>query len=105
MDPCNVFTGYDLNDSMSMSLNSSCSEIESANIFADMVEKYIDLSKWKYNADSDERSTAPLPAESSSNQTGLQSSVFLAELPWCTSLVDIFGSRVELIKVKCFCES
>lgn len=79
------------------------------------MEKYIDLTKCRYDVDvskcrydvdvskcrydMDELSTAPIPVESCSSQTGLQQSILLGRLPWYTSISDVFESHLELIKV------
>lgn len=89
-----VFTGNSNEyDCMPLFLDSSpTSPTNSDNMFRDMLEKYMDLNECQYT-------TAPPPDQSSSSQTGLQTTILLGRLPWHTRLADMFESGLDFTKV------
>jgi len=77
------------------------SPTSSDNTFRDMVKKYLDPNDYQYGDDA-VLPTAPLPDQSCSSPTGLQTTNLLGRLPWHTSLADMFESHVDFLKVLSF---
>lgn len=103
MDFTHILTGY--NDAALSTIDSADTDSGSENKMSKLMDKYIDRRKYTYNDNNAEPDSGSLLAKSSQSQAGavgLHQSKLLGQLPWFTSLRDIFESTPEFIKVRHF---